>query len=51
MTSARCGLRVRGKRLFWKIDYYDLDLTYSSPDPADVSVTRRGETLMLASEY
>lgn len=44
-------LRVQGKRLFWKIDYYDLALKYGSPDPADVAVTRRVLTLMLASEY
>ncbi len=45
------ALRIRGKRLFWKIDYYDLDLRYGSPDPADVAVTRRVLTLMLAEEY
>lgn len=44
-------LRIRGKRLFWKIDYYDLALAFGSPDPADPAVTRRVLTLMLASEY
>lgn len=40
-----------GERLFWKIDYYDRDLTGGSPDPADEAATRRVITIMLASEY
>lgn len=38
-------------KLFFKIDAYDRDLEYGSPDPADASVTVRVMTIMLAIEY
>jgi Protein of unknown function (DUF3768) len=42
---------VAGQTLFWKIDYYDVDLTTASPDPTDIAVTARVLTVMLGEEY
>ena len=40
-----------GKTIFWKIEYYDRDRRYGSPDPADENVTERILTVMLAEDY
>jgi Protein of unknown function (DUF3768) len=40
-----------GTPVIFKIDYYDRDLQFHSPDPADPAVTRRVITVMLAQEY
>ena len=45
------SFEAEGQLIFFKIDYYDKDLTYHSPDPADAAVTRRVITIMLANEY
>ncbi len=45
------SFEAEGKKIFFKIDYYDRSLTYHSPDPADPSVTERVITIMLADEY
>jgi hypothetical protein len=40
-----------GERLMFKIDAYDQNLEYGSPNPADPDVTTRVLTILLASEY
>jgi hypothetical protein len=45
------AFEVEGNRLFFKIDYFDQNLSMHSPDPADSSVTQRVITIMLAEEY
>jgi Protein of unknown function (DUF3768) len=40
-----------GKKVFWKLDYFDRDCRFGSPDPTDENVTERILTVMLAEEY
>jgi hypothetical protein len=44
-------LPVDGIEVLFKIDYYDRDLLYHSPDPSDAAVTQRIMVVMLATEY
>jgi hypothetical protein len=45
------SLRFAGQTVFWKFDYYDVDLQMASPDAADPTVTIRMLTIMLGDEY
>ena len=45
------SFQAEGQTIFFKIDYFDKNLTYHSPDPSDPSVTERVITIMLADEY
>jgi Protein of unknown function (DUF3768) len=45
------SFELDGIKLFWKIDCYDQNLEYGSPDHADAAVTRRVLTILLAEEY
>ena len=45
------SVEVCGRKLFWKIEYYDPELQFGSEDPADPAKTTRVLTVMLASEY
>lgn len=45
------AIEIEGETVFWKIDLYDADLKFYTPEPANPAVTRRVLTVMLASEY
>jgi len=45
------SLRISDHSIIWKIDYYDLQMTGHSPDPADPAQTKRVLTIMLSDEY
>jgi hypothetical protein len=50
--AANCAvLKVERQSVIWKIDYYDRQRRYLSPDPADAKVTIRVLTIMLSEEY
>lgn len=41
----------KGQKIFWKIDYYDRNFEFASPDAANPSITNRVLTVMYADEY
>ena len=45
------SFEAEGHTIFFKIDYFDRNLKYLSPDPTDAAVTVRVITVMLADEY
>ena len=44
-------IKYNGETIFWKIDYYDKELEFGSPDPTNPDVTTRVMTIMLDNEY
>ena len=44
-------LTVNENRIMFKIDCYDGNMQYASPNPADPAVTVRVMTILLAEEY
>lgn len=44
-------VEIDGEKVMWKVDAYDKNLEYGSPDPANPDVTTRVLTILLASEY
>ena len=45
------SFELRGRKFFWKIEYYDRAMDAGSEDPATPRKTTRVMTVMLASEY
>ncbi len=45
------AIEFQGNVYFWKINYYDLDYLYLSPDPSDTTITNRVLTILAADEY
>lgn len=45
------AIEVAGEKIFWKVDYYNNDLTAGSENPANEGLTHRVLTIMLANEY
>ena len=45
------SFEMAGEKLFWKVDYFDLDLKCHSLDAANPDVTHRVLTIMKAGEY
>ena len=41
----------KGRRIFWKIDYYDQEFLYLSPDVSNPRLTNKVITIMYAEEY
>ena len=45
------AFEVDGTKLYFKIDYYDLDQRFGSEDPSDPTKTTRVMTVMLPEDY
>ena len=42
---------LAGRKFFWKIDAYEIEMRFGSPEPVDLAKTTRVLTTMLTEEY
>lgn len=45
------AVEIDGHKVWFKVDCYDLNYQYGSPDPSDPRVTARVMTILLPGEY
>lgn len=45
------SVEIDGRKVLWKIDYFDPTMTQGSEDPSSLALTRRVLTVMLAEDY
>lgn len=45
------SIEIDGQTIWFKIDAYDFNLEYGSPDPSNPGVTKRVMTILLPEEY
>ncbi|RDJ22828.1 DUF3768 domain-containing protein [Bosea caraganae] len=45
------AFNANGERLFFKVDYFNLNMTTGSKDPADPAITARVLTIMCAGDW
>ena len=45
------SITVDDIQIFWKIDYYAMDMLHGSEDPANPEITKRVLTIYLANEH
>lgn len=45
------SFNYKGNKIFWKIDYYDLNYEFMSENPADPTITNRVLSILLAEEW
>lgn len=50
-THEMGGFEIQARKVWWKIDLYDADYAFGSPEPANPEVTRRVLTVLFPEDY